>query len=178
MPHHARTRLAVGLSLTACLLTVLATVPAEAAAPATHAGLTWTVSANRPDGTVHVGSAPFSNPYVGDAAPGEWWPMLCLKVDGRTAPSWLTPTFFEGWAEGSVALTPAVPGYRLNSQSAADGICQATFGLGWHEAGIHDGRYGPNGEYTGNWTYWAAGSIPEGTRFWIGAPGHNCNPWS
>jgi hypothetical protein len=171
--------LAAQLSIATCLFTFLAAAPAARAdTPATHTGLTWGVLGHNADHTTRVGITAVSDEYHGDAAPAEWWPVLCLHPDGSPAPGWLSPTFFQGWAQGSVALTPPVPGYRLTSQAAADGICQAGYGAGWREATMRDGHWGADGTLTGNWTYWAAGSVPDGSRFWVSGLDSPVNPWS
>jgi hypothetical protein len=63
-----------------------------------------------------------------------------------------------------------IPGAILTSQEQGDAICADTFGDGWRLAEFHDGG--------GGWTFWAAGSIPTGTRFWVAINDQPANPWN
>ncbi|MFI1968322.1 hypothetical protein BLA24_13325 [Streptomyces cinnamoneus] len=167
---------AAALAATALLL---APSPAHAAPPATHPGMTWAKMADGPDGTVQVGGpggSP-SNPYQGDTPASAVLPVLCLKVDGSPVPDGITPGFYTGWAQGTVAASRPVRGSRLNSRNAADSVCQAEFGAGWRMAEFHDGHYGPDLAWTGGWTFWAYGSVPAGTRMWTAINDQRANPW-
>jgi subtilisin family serine protease len=138
--------------------------------PATHAGLTWSSFGAGPSGTVHVGNDGQSNPYSGDTSANASRPVLCLIVDGSPVPPGITPDFYNGWANGHIAITGAVAGSQLTSRAAADAICAGTFGAGWRMAEFHDGG--------GGWSYWAFGSIPTGTRFWTAINDQPANPWN
>ncbi|WP_424889115.1 hypothetical protein [Streptomyces sp. XH2] len=155
--------------------------PAAAAAPAADSGgkaMTWTFMADGPGGTVQVGGGPLSNPYQGDTATTTALPVLCLRIDGRPAPAGITPGFYAGWARGAVAATNPIRGTRLTSRAAGDGVCANTFGTGWRMAEFHDGRYGPDLESSGGWSFWAYGDVPAGTRFWTAINDQPANPWN
>ncbi|MFF4409214.1 hypothetical protein ACFY2W_28840 [Streptomyces sp. NPDC001262] len=160
--------------------TTLLSASAHAAPPATHPGLTWARLADGPDGTVQVGGpggSP-SNPYQGDTPASAVLPVLCLKADGSPVPDGITPGFYAGWAQGTVAASRPVRGSRLNSRNAADTVCQAEFGAGWRMAEFHDGHYGPDLAATGGWTFWAYGTLPAGTRMWTAIDDQRANPWN
>ncbi|MET8698655.1 hypothetical protein ABZW10_07275 [Kitasatospora sp. NPDC004723] len=170
--------LAVALGLA---LVPLSASTAQAAGPATHKGMTWQVLATGPDGTVQVGgpqhSTP-SDPYNGDTLPSVSLPVLCINVDDSPAPDGISIGFYSGWSGGTVALSQPVKGSRLNSQAAANSVCQASFGIGWRQAEFHDGRYGPNLEYVGGWSFWAYGNISPNARFWTAINDQQANPWN
>ncbi|MFI9722071.1 hypothetical protein ACIHFE_20810 [Streptomyces sp. NPDC052396] len=156
----------------------LLAAPADAAGPATHPGLTWGKLADGPDGTVRVGTGNAGNPYQGDTPASAVLPVLCLTVDGSPVPDGITPGFYEGWAQGTVAASRPVRGSRLNSRAAADSVCQAQFGAGWRIAEFHDGHYGPDLGSTGGWSFWAYGDLPANTRMWTYINDQNANPWN
>lgn len=137
-------------------------------APATHAGMTWTVLEQRSDGIVRVGSDARTNPYQGDTAATTALPVLCLRVDGRAAPAGIPTTGFHSWAFGEVKVTSPVPGSALTSRAAADQVCASAFGTGWRTAEFHDGV---------GWSLWASGTLPGG-RFWTAINDQPANPWS
>lgn len=137
--------------------------------PATHAGMTWTVLQQIP-GVVHVGTDAQTNPYNGDTPAAAVLPVLCLNVDNSPVPAGITPDFYNGWARGSLALTPPVPGSQLTSLGAANALCAANFGPGWRMAEFHDGG--------GGWSYWGFGTLPAGTRFWTAINDQPANPWN
>ncbi|MCI3934601.1 hypothetical protein [Streptomyces sp. AN091965] len=170
------------LCLAAAAVAVAAgTVTPAAAAPSdtrNTKAMTWTFLADGPDGTVRVGGGPLSNPYQGDTATSTALPVLCLKVDGSPAPAGITPDFYAGWAKGTVAASNPIRGTRLTSLAAADGLCANTFGAGWRMAEFHDGKYGPNLDSSGGWSFWAYGDVPIGTRFWTYINDQPANPWS
>ncbi|MBO1417510.1 hypothetical protein [Streptomyces sp. FH025] len=169
---------AAATAVAAAALIPLTAAPAGAATgPATHLGMTWTVLATGPEGTVQVGVGTSGNAYSGDTAPSVSLPVLCLKVDGSPAPAGISLSYYTGWAQGTVALSQPVLGARLNSRAAADSVCQASFGSGWREAEFRDGRYGPDLSQTGCWTFWAYGNIPNSTRFWTAINDQPANPW-
>ncbi|MFH8980258.1 hypothetical protein [Streptomyces varsoviensis] len=164
----------------AAALLPLAAAPAEAAPPATHPGMTWARMADGPDGSVRVGGpgGTQSDPYKGDTPATAQLPVLCLRVDGSPLPDGLTPDFYGGWAQGTVAASRPVKGSRLNSRAAADSVCAAAFGAGWRMAEFHDGRYGPDLQYSGGWSFWAYGDLPKNTRFWTAIDDQPANPWN
>lgn len=145
---------------------------------ATHAGMTWRVLEQRAGGVVHVGADGQTNVYSGDTPATSSLPVLCLLVNNSAPPAGITPNFYNGWARGSVRLTPAVQGAQLTSRAVADGICAANFGAGWRMAEFHDGRYGTNFSSSGGWTFWAYGTLPLGTRFWTAINDQPANPWN
>ncbi|HEY0736039.1 MAG TPA: S8 family peptidase [Herpetosiphonaceae bacterium] len=148
------------------------------AAGASHAGMTWTVLQQRSDGVVHVGSDSQTNPYSGDTPATASLPVLCLNVTYSSVPAGITPDFYNGWARGSLAVTPAVSGTQLTSRAAADAICAANFGSSWRMAEFHDGWYGANLEYSGGWSYWGYGTLAVGSRFWVAINDQPANPWN
>ncbi|MFE6777450.1 hypothetical protein [Streptomyces sp. NPDC057702] len=163
----------------AAFLTVAAgaTSPASAEPAANGKALTWTLLADGPEGTVHVGGGPLTDPYVGDTATTTALPVLCLKVDGSPVPSGITPDFYAGWARGQVAASNPIRGTRLTSLAVANAVCVNTFGKGWRFAEFHDGRYGPGLADSGGWSFWAHGDVPAGTRFWTHINDQPANPW-
>ncbi|MGV9264078.1 hypothetical protein ACWDRR_05380 [Kitasatospora sp. NPDC003701] len=172
---------AAAAAVAAAALIPLAAAPADAATgPATHLGMTWEVIAHGPDDTVQVGGpgGSASDAYHGDTPPSASLPVLCLNVDGSPAPAGISIGFYNGWAQGTVALSRPVKGSRLNSRAAADSICQAAYGSGWREAEFHDGHFGPDLAQTGGWTFWAYGDIPANTRFWTAINDSPANPWN
>ncbi|MFJ1709063.1 hypothetical protein [Kitasatospora sp. NPDC088346] len=173
-----RTRALAVASAVAALIP-LAAGSAQAAPPATHAGLTWSLLGTGPDGSVHVGGpgGTASDPYHGDTPATASLPVLCLRADGSPKPDGITTDFYDGWAQGTVAPSTAVKGSRLNSRAAADSICQASFGTGWRQAEFHDGHYGPDESATGGWTFWAYGDLRPG-RFWVAINDQPANPWN
>lgn len=143
-----------------------------------HPGMTWRSLEQRSGGVVHVGSDSVTNPYNGDTAASTSLPVLCLRVDNAPVPAGISPDFYNGWAKGSVALTPAVQGSTLTSRATADSLCASHFGPAWRMAEFHDGWYGPSLQYTGGWSYWAYGNIPVGQRFWVAINDQPANPWN
>ena len=140
-------------------------------------GMTWTVLGQQ-DGYVHVGADAQTNAYAGDTTVDQYLPLLCLLVDGRTAPGNIAFDFYGGWAQGAIRATAAIKGAALTSQSAGDAICASAFGSGWRMAEFHDGRYGPGLSYAGGWSYWGAGRLTSGTRFWVAISDQPANPWN
>lgn len=69
--------------------------PAKASASPTslQSGMTWTVLEQQ-NGYVHVGADGQTNPYAGDTAIDRFLPILCLLVDGRSAPSDISFDYF------------------------------------------------------------------------------------
>jgi len=157
---------------------ILATVgPARAATTGVRTGMTWTVVGQQ-SGYVHVGSDAQTNPYAGDTTIDRFLPILCVLVDNRAAPAGITFDSYNGWARGAVQATPAIAATALTSQAQGDAICADTFGTGWRLAEFHDGRYGSGFSSTSGWSYWAAGSLAPGTRFWTAISDQPANPWN
>lgn len=140
-------------------------------------GMTWTVLGQQ-NGYVHVGADDQTNAYTGDTRIDQFLPILCVLVDGRSAPSGITFDFYNGWVRGAVQVTPAIAGTVLTSQYQGDTICADTFGGGWRMAEFHDGRYGSDFSAGGGWSYWAAGQVSTGTRFWTAISNQRANPWN
>ncbi|MDH6137530.1 hypothetical protein P3T37_006963 [Kitasatospora sp. MAA4] len=146
--------------------------------PAVHAGMTWTVRAQQPDGEVHVGYDATTNAYNGDTPATAVLPLLCLTITGAGAPADLTPDFYDGWSRGTVALSAPVAGSALHSRADADALCAGQFGPGYREAEFHDGYVGSNPGSQGGWSFWANGTIATSTRFWVAINDQQANPWS
>ncbi|HEX7152972.1 MAG TPA: discoidin domain-containing protein [Thermoanaerobaculia bacterium] len=140
-------------------------------------GMTWRVLGTS-GGYTHVGADGQTNPYSGDTTADQSLPVLCVNVDGQAAPSGIAFDFHNGWLRGSVAATAPVQGIVLGSQEAADGVCRDSFGSAWRMAEFHDGRYGSDFSLSGGWSFWGAGSLPSGTRFWASINDQPANPWN
>ncbi|HEY4573106.1 MAG TPA: hypothetical protein VIJ26_04065, partial [Thermoanaerobaculia bacterium] len=140
-------------------------------------GMTWTVLGQQ-NGYVHVGADAQTNAYSGDTTIDQFLPILCLLVDNRPAPTGISFDFNNGWARGAVQATPAIAGTALTSQQQGDEICADTFGTGWRLAEFHDGRYGSDFSSSGGWSYWGAGQLTPGTRFWVAINDQPANPWN
>jgi hypothetical protein len=138
-------------------------------ASAGHLGMTWRVLEQR-GAYAHVGADAATNPYSGDAGPTASWPVLCLRQDGRPAPSGITFDFYNGWAAGEVRTSPPVLGSALTSRAAADAICANAFGAGFRMAEFHDGN--------GGWTWWAEGTPLSTVRVWVAIDDQPANPWN
>ncbi|GAA1960548.1 flagellar hook-length control protein [Kitasatospora viridis] len=165
-------------AVTTPALAAPATPTALRPAAATHAGMTWTVAAQQANGPVHVSHDATTNAYQGDTPATAVLPLLCLTVTGAGTPAGVTPDFYDGWAEGVVALSTPVSGTSLTSQATADALCAQQFGPGSREAEFHDGHYGTNLAATGGWSFWAYGNVPTGTRFWVAINDQAANPWN
>lgn len=171
-------KLALPLGAAALMVAAGAASPAAAAPDNNGKAMTWTLLSDGPSGTVQVGGGPLSNAYTGDTDITTALPVLCLKIDNSAAPTGITPNFYAGWARGTVAASNPIRGTRLTSRTVADNVCANTFGAGWRMAEFHDGRYGPNLESSGGWSYWAKGEVPAGTRFWTAINDQPANPWN
>nr|WSZ94754.1 hypothetical protein OH820_03045 [Streptomyces sp. NBC_00857] len=77
-----------------------------------------------------------------------------------------------------MAATPPVQGSTLTGRAVADGLCVQYYGAGRRMAEHHDGRYGANLEYSGGWSFWAHGYVPDGARFWTAIDDQPANPWN
>lgn len=136
--------------------------------------------------------------YRGDTECGASLPLLCVKIDGRPRPPYRVrypakddEPYYGGWLGGEMAITPPVRGVDLVSLDAANGFCRERFGEGWRMAEHHDGRYQGGmdslhlfgGEWdhasagNGGWNFYAAGSVPEGTRFWVTIDDQKASCW-
>ncbi|MFJ9949343.1 hypothetical protein [Kitasatospora sp. NPDC091207] len=170
---------AAAASVAVAALIPLTAAPAHAATgPATHNGLTWQIIANGPEDTVEVGGGTVGDAYYGDTPASATLPVLCLTVDGSPAPAGISIGFYNGWAQGTLAVSRPVKGTRLNSRAAADSVCQSTFGIGWRQAEFHDGHYGPDLAQSGGWNFWGYGNLPTNTRFWVAINDQPANPWN
>ena len=150
------------------LVTLLALVFAATAHGALRRGMTWTVLEQ--DGSyVHVGSDGVTNPYDGDTTIDQYLPILCVQVDGQPAPP-IAFDFYNGWVGGSLAVTGPVQGAQLTSQARGDELCSQELGAGYRMAEFHDGG--------GGWSYWGAGTIASGLRFWTAINDQPANPWN
>ena len=158
-------------------LSALALPGASGAATAYRTGMTW-IAMDRISGYTHVGTDSVSNPYAGDTTIDTFLPILCLHVDGRAPPPGIYFDMYNGWSRGEAKLTPAIAATVLTSQAQADYICDETFGSGWRMAEFHDGRYGGDFTLGGGWTYWVAGDIPSGQRFWAAISDQPANAWN
>src|SRR5262245_32801769 len=151
---------------------------AEPAVNQYRTAMTWAVLQQQ-DGYAHVGADGQTNPYTGDTTVDRYQPALCLNVDYRPAPSGIGFDFYNGWAQGQVRATAAVRGDALaGSAAAGDILCANTFGAGWKLAEFHDGRYGSEFEQSGGWSFWAAGTLFAGERFWVAIGDQPANAWN
>lgn len=138
---------------------------------ATHKGMTWTLL-DAQGSFSHVGfdDHEHSNPLFGDTGPHVSLPVLCLRQDGRAAPSSIALDKYSGWAQGEIRLTGPVAGATLTSRTVADNLCSGKFGEGFRMAEFYDGG--------GGWTFWAEGSISDASRFWVANDSQPANPWN
>ncbi|MEO6688109.1 MAG: hypothetical protein ABIS07_18395 [Dokdonella sp.] len=122
--------------------------------------------------------------YRGDTACSVKLPVLCLAVDGRSRPDGIeTPPsggvmqagFYSGWAQGRVALAPAVRGDAFERRSDANAWCAAKLGAGWRVAEHHD-SVGTDGAH-GGWGLVANGRIRDDARFWVAINDTAANCW-
>jgi subtilisin family serine protease len=179
------------------LVLLLCILPAHASQNI-RKGMTWTVLGHH-DGHTHLGSDSLTNPYAGDSTIDQFLPILCLRVDGRAPPGGVLFDFYNGWAQGEARLTPPIAATVLTSRAQGDEICSETFGDGWRLAEFHDGFYPmqldpwspgggleeilppeePGGTFwmPGGWSFWAAGHLPAGQRFWVAIEDQPANPW-
>jgi hypothetical protein len=147
--------------------------------------------------------------YNGDTQCTSKLPVLCVKVDGSPRPNYdvpdssgggiMPPAFYNGWARGHLAATVPVLGSKLTSPQAANALCAAKFGEGWHMAEHHDGRYitgmdrgvyygdeanwqspspwSDKASRSGGWSLVGYGNLPEDTRYWVRIIGQRANCW-
>lgn len=118
---------------------------------------------------VLVGSDAQTNPYQGDTQVDTALPVLCIKRDGRPAPTGIPFDAYNGWGAGEVKLTAPLPGSVLISLSAANAACARSFGSGYRMAEFHDG---------GGWNFWAQGALSTASRFWATINDQPANPWN
>lgn len=150
--------------------------PSPAAAQL-RTGMTWTVVGQQ-NGYVQVGYDNQTNAYAGDTTVDQYQSLLCVLVDGRTAPGGITFDYYSGWLRGAVQATAPVRGDVLTSQAAGDSLCAQTFGSGWRMAEFHDGRHGSGFSLQGGWSFWGQGKLTPGTRFWVAINDQPANPWN
>jgi subtilisin family serine protease len=143
--------------------------------PADGFGMTWVVKHQRADDVVLVGSDSHTDPYHGDYGSMASLPILCLLAINAPVPSGIVPDQYNGWSRAMVQLTPPVLGTRMTSYSEASRICAATFGPGWRMATFHEGWYNGRGGY--GWNFWAHGTLPTTTRFWVAIHDRPANVW-
>ena len=137
-------------------------------------GMTWVVLQQTGNAT-RVGADRKTNPYRGDSGCNQRHSLLCLDQDFRGAPS---ASMYDSWANGGVQATVPIPGTRLHSLEAANGICKNTFGHTYRIAEFHDGnRNGLAGEDAG-WSFWAYGNLNLGQRYWVRISDQPANPWN
>lgn len=144
--------------------------------PGLRTGMTWSLLESS-GGYAHAGSDGQTNPYSGDTTVDQFLPILCLLVDNRPAPG-IPFDFYNGWARGGVQVTAPVKGAALTSREEADRLCALSFGTGWRMAEFHDGRYGGDFSLIGGWSFWAAGQLTSGSRFWVAIDDQPANPWN
>ncbi|ADV68786.1 hypothetical protein [Deinococcus maricopensis] len=150
-----------------------AMMPAPAS-PSAWRGMTWRLL-DEQNGVVRVGADAATDPYAGDTDADTELPLLCLNPDGRPAPAGLAVDFYNGWAGGEVRVTPPITGRALTSLNVANQVCATEFGAGWRMAEFHDGQ--ADGQ-PGGWRFYANGTVPATTRFWVAINDQNANPWN
>jgi hypothetical protein len=139
--------------------------------------MTWVLDSQQSNGEVLVGDDTTTNAYAGDTPATAVIPMLCLVANNAPAPTDVSLSYYTGWAKGWIHVTPAISGTTLTSEAAANAICAADFGTGAVEAEFHDGYYGTGLSSSGGWGFWAYGTIPAATRFWVAIDDQPANPW-
>ncbi|MCP3105119.1 flagellar hook-length control protein [Myxococcus sp. K15C18031901] len=152
------------------VLLALAAAPSSGASGCDEGrtGMTWG-KLSQGNGVVLVGCSG-CNPYQGETQCSRRLPVLCLRKEGSPAPpQGVSPTFYEGWARGRVALTRPVVGAELRSLADANARCVAAFGAGWRMAEFHDGD--------GGWGWRAFGDLPADMRFWVHINDQRANCW-
>ncbi len=139
-------------------------------------GMTWTLL-QQENGLARIGSDAQTNPFRGDTPCTQTLPVLCFKYEGYPTPAPTeTGNYAFNWSRGQLKATAPVNGSRLNTRWQAANVCQYSFGPGWRIAQFHDGSVGDAGN--GGWDYWAYGSLPTNTRFWVGIGNQPGNPWN
>lgn len=140
------------------------------------------------------------DPYEGDTSCTVALPILCLKPENLPRPNYaitgsaggLPAEGYNGWTGGQIGLTEPVRGSDLTSAATGDAMCTAALGSGYQMAEHHDGKYivgmGETTYYaqtwppasqlsTGGWSWYAYGSLPENSRFWVKINGQPANCW-
>ncbi len=136
-------------------------------------GMSWTLL-QQGGGVTRIGSDRKTNPWRGDTSCSASLPILCIDQNFQ---GWPSSGYSDGWAYGRVDATMPVPGTRLTSRGAANGICQQAFGDRYRMAEFHDGAAGVAiGAYSG-WDFWAYGGVEPGQRFWVANNDQPANPW-
>lgn len=162
-----------------CCLIVIGIVSASASASADSGmGMTWTKLSH--DNTLGIdqvscnnGAPDGCNAYRGDTSCILSRPILCIKIDNSSRPSYVASgsDFYDGWAGGHIATTAPIPGYVLSSPTIGDGICQDSFGAGWRMAEFHD-------NHIGGWGFRAYGNVRNDQHFWVKINDQSANCWN
>jgi len=108
------------------------------------------------------------DPYQGDWHVLRRLPLLCVRIDGRAAPTGWTATPPRSFVRGEVAVTPPIYGLQLLGRAPGDQLCAQQFGSGWVMSAFHDG---------GGWGFFGIGRTPTDTRFWVRITDQPANPW-
>jgi len=133
-------------------------------------GMTWAKLAHdSSNGTDHV-DCTGCNPYSGDTSCYNYLPVLCYKYDGSPVPTGLSPSFYNGWKYGHIAVTLPVWGAQLTSLADANQVCVDYFGAGYEIAEFHHNW--------GGWGWWAYGNVRDDVRYWTYINDQPGNCWN
>lgn len=156
----------LGVLLICCLA-----VPTPASA--NDYGMTWARSHLDDCGTPQAKvSCAGCDAYNGDTSCTAPLPILCLRETMVADPCPEISNFYNGWADGYIAITPPIIGSSLVSLAYANQLCETHLGPGWRMAEFHDGE--------GGWAFRAySGSyIPIDLRFWVYINDQPANCWN
>jgi hypothetical protein len=135
-------------------------------------GMTWEVQPYQ-----HTGETNFfvgckgCDPYRGDTPCATKLPLLCFIYEGTEGPPTLDQRKAKfSWSGGRVAVTDPVAAETFPTLMDANNYCKNSFGKDWRVAEFHDGF--------GGWSFFAAGSLPKDTRFWVDINDQRANCWS
>ena len=130
------------------------------------------------DGLIKIGADKTTNPYSGDRACTDSYPLLCIHVDGYgPPPSNGLDDFSAGWTGAKFATVGPLSGQQLTTRAMANRICQNGLGQGWRAATFHDGSLGQAG--TVGWEMWGYNQGVYATeRMWVAISDQFANPWS
>jgi hypothetical protein len=135
------------------------------------------------------------NAYDGDTACTEKRPILCFKQDNSPRPAYKTfsGAYYDGWINGSFALTTPVSGVLLTSRAAGNQFCEKSFGTGWKMMEHHDGKYisgmsetayfgatwtaAASSQQSGGWNGFGHGNVASTSRFWVAINDQSANCW-
>lgn len=110
------------------------------------------------------------NPYAGDTSCERARPVLCVRMEQVRPPASFTPSFYNGWAPGTLASTRPIVGKELRSLREADALCTQELGPGFRMAEFHDGG--------GGWTFTGKrGAINAAERHWVYINDQHGNCW-